>query len=147
VLLTLTTTHAPASDLSYLLHKNPANVHERDLAFGTARVCFPEASDERCTAALVVDVDPIALVRDRKQGPKGDGFSLAQYVIDRPYAASSFLAVAITKMFSTTMSGRSKERPELAETALPFEIRVPVLPCRGGLAVLERVFEPVDPRL
>jgi len=143
VLLTITTTHAPASDLGYLLHKNPANVHERDLAFGVARVCFPEASDERCAAALVVDVDPIALVRDRKRGPKGDGFSLAQYVNDRPYAASSFLAVAIAKMFGTAMSGRSKERPELAETALPFEIRVPVLPCRGGVTVLERVFGPL----
>lgn len=143
MLLTLTTTHAPASDLGYLLHKNPANVHERDLAFGVARVCFPEASDERCTAALMVDVDPIALVRDRKRGPKGDGFSLAQYVNDRPYAASSFLAVAITKMLGTAMSGRSKERPELAETALPFDIRIPVVPCRGGTSVLERVFGPL----
>ena len=125
MLLTLTTTHVPASDLGYLLHKNPANVHERDLAFGTARVCFPAASDDRCTAALTVDVDPVALVRDRKRGSKGDGFSLAQYVNDRPYAASSFLAVAITKMLGTAMSGRSKERPELAETALPFEIRIP----------------------
>jgi 3' terminal RNA ribose 2'-O-methyltransferase Hen1 len=143
VLLTITTTHAPASDLGYLLHKNPANLHERDLAFGTARVCFPEASDARCTAALVVDVDPIALVRDRKQGPKGDAFSLAQYVNDRPYAASSFLAVAMTKMFGTAMSGRSKERPELADTPLPIDVRIPVLPCRGGVAVLERVFGPL----
>ena len=143
MLLTITTTHAPASDLGYLLHKNPANVHERDLAFGLARVCFPEATDVRCTAALLVDVDPVKLVRDRKRGPKGEAFSLAQYVNDRPYAASSFLAVAITKMFGTAMSGRSKERPDLTDTPLPFEIRIPVLPCRGGTTVLERVFGPL----
>jgi 3' terminal RNA ribose 2'-O-methyltransferase Hen1 len=143
VLLTITTTHRPATDLGFLLHKNPAGVHERELSFGVARVCYPEATEERCTAALIVDVDPIALVRDRRGGPKGEGFSLAQYVNDRPYVASSFLSVAISKMFGTAMSGRSKERAELAESALPFIVRLPVAPCRGGEAVVRRVFEPL----
>ena len=143
MLLTITLTQEPATDLGYLLHKNPAAVHERELAFGVARVCFPAARPDRCTAALMVDIDPIGLVRDRRGGPKGDGFSLAQYVNDRPYVASSFLAVAIRTMFGTALSGRSKERPELAESALPFVVRIPVAPCRGGEPVLRRVFEPL----
>jgi len=143
VLLTITTTHEPATELGFLLHKNPGAVHERELSFGVARVCYPEARADRCTAALVVDIDPIGLVRDRRGGPKGEGFSLAQYVNDRPYVASSFLSVAILKMFGTAMSGRSKERPELAESVLPFVVRIPVAPCRGGEPVLRRVFEPL----
>src|SRR5688572_19622617 len=55
---------------------------------------YPEATAERCTAALLLDVDPVGLVRNRK-GPSGEGFVLEQYVSDRPYAASSFLSVAI----------------------------------------------------
>jgi 3' terminal RNA ribose 2'-O-methyltransferase Hen1 len=144
MLLTITTTHEPATDLGYLLHKNPAGIHERDLAFGTARVVYPEAEDTRCTAALIIDVDSVELVRRRpRNAPKGDGFSLAQYVNDRPYAASSFLSVAISRMFGTAMTGRSKERPELAETALPFSVHLPVVPCRGGEDLLRRVFEPL----
>src|SRR5262245_14406335 len=110
MLLTITCAHEPADDLGYLLHKNPAAIHERDLAFGTARVWYPVVDGDMCTAALAVDVDPVALVRDRRGGPKGDAFSLRQYVNDRPYVASSFLAVAIAKMFGTALSGRSKER-------------------------------------
>src|SRR5439155_6417223 len=96
MLLTITTTYEPATDLGFLLHKNPVTVHERELPFGLARVCYPEANEGRCTAALMVDVDPIGLVRDRRGGPKGEGFSLAQYVNDRPYVSSSFLSVAIS---------------------------------------------------
>ena len=142
MLLTITTTHEPATDLGFLLHKHPERVHAADLAFGRAHIVYPEASTARCTAALVVDIDPVGLVRDRK-GPGGRELSLAQYVNDRPYAASSFLAVAIGKCFGTALSGRSKERPELAEVALPFEVHLPVVPCRGGEVVLRRLFEPL----
>ena len=62
---------------------------------------------------------------------------------DRPYAASSFLSVAMNKVFGTALSGRSKERPELAEAALPFTLHMPVVPCRGGESVLRRLFEPL----
>ncbi|MEO6052756.1 MAG: hypothetical protein ABIP97_01975 [Chthoniobacterales bacterium] len=48
MLLSLTTTHTPATDLGFLLHKNPARVHERALSFGKARVIYSEASDEKC---------------------------------------------------------------------------------------------------
>ncbi len=144
MLLTISTTHQPATDLGFLLHKNPAAVHERELAFGSARVVYSEADDASCTVALLVDVDAVELVRSRpRNAPKGDGFSLAQYVNDRPYAASSFLSVAISKMFGTAMTGRSKERPDLADTPLPFVVRLPVVPCRGGEEVLRRVFEPL----
>jgi 3' terminal RNA ribose 2'-O-methyltransferase Hen1 len=142
MLLTITSSAFPATDLGYLLHKNPDRVHEKELAFGMARVCYPEASDERCTAALIVDIDPVRLVRDRR-GPSGNGFSLSQYVNDRPYAVSSFMSVAISKVFGTAMTGRSKDRPELAEQAIPLTLHLPVVPCRGGERVLRALFEPL----
>jgi 3' terminal RNA ribose 2'-O-methyltransferase Hen1 len=142
MLLTITTTYSPATDLGYLLHKNPARTHTFDLSFGQAHVFYPEAGEERCTAALLLDIDPVGLVRGRR-GPGGEGGMLEQYVNDRPYVASSFLSVAISQVFGTAMSGRSKERPELAETALPFQVKIAALPCRGGKEVLRRLFEPL----
>jgi len=68
---------------------------------------------------------------------------LEEYVNDRPYAASSFLSVAIARTFGTAMTGRSKERQELADTALPLEAHIAVLPCRGGELLLQRLFEPL----
>lgn len=142
MILTLTTTHSPATDLGYLLHKNPARMQTFSLAFGQAHVFYPEASDERCTAALLLEVDPVGLVRNRR-GPAGEGFALEQYVNDRPYVASSFLSVALAQVFGSALSGRSKERQELAATEIPLQARLPVLPCRGGEALLRRLFEPL----
>jgi 3' terminal RNA ribose 2'-O-methyltransferase Hen1 len=142
MLVTISTTHVPATDLGFLLHKNPERVHTADMSFGPVHVVYPEASNERCTAALLVEVDPVGLVRNRK-GPKGNDSSLDQYVNDRPYAASSFLSVAINKLFGTALTGRSKERPELAETPIPVSAHLPVLPCRGGEEILRRLFEPL----
>jgi 3' terminal RNA ribose 2'-O-methyltransferase Hen1 len=116
------------------------------MSFGTVHVVFSEASDERCTAALLAEVDPVGLVRDRK-GPKGNDFSLDQYVNDRPYAASSFLSVAINRVFGTALTGRSKERPELADTPIPVSAHLPVVPCRGGEEILRRLFEPLGYRV
>jgi len=142
VLLTIRTTHVPATDLGYLLHKNPARVQSFPESFGQAHVFYPEASETACTAALVLDVDPVGLVR-RRQGPSGEGGTLDQYVNDRPYVASSFLSVAISDVFGTAMAGRSKERPELADTAIPLVARLAVVPCRGGDDFLRRLFEPL----
>ncbi len=142
MLLTIATTHNPATDLGYLLHKNPERVHEVELSFGKARVFYPEASEARCTAALVVDVDPIGLVRGRAKN-RSDGGLLTQYVNDRPYVASSFMSVAIGQVFGTALSGRSKERPDLAQTAIPLSVRIAPLPCRGGETVLRKLFEPL----
>jgi 3' terminal RNA ribose 2'-O-methyltransferase Hen1 len=142
MLLTITTTHQPATDLGYLLHKNPARCQTFALSFGQAHVFYPEATPERCTAALLLDIDPISLVRNR-QGPSGEGHALEQYVNDRPYVASSFLSVAIAEVFGSALAGRSKERPALADTPLPLQARLAVLPCRGGEGFLRRLFEPL----
>jgi 3' terminal RNA ribose 2'-O-methyltransferase Hen1 len=142
MILTITTSYQPATDLGFLLHKNPERHQTVELSFGTAHVVYPEASETRCSAALVVDVDPVGLVRNRR-GPGGNDFSLSQYVNDRPYVSSSFMSVALAKVFSTAMSGRSKERPELAELEIPLDVSLPVVPCRGGEVVLRRIFEPL----
>src|SRR5436190_1460158 len=102
MLLTITTTAKPATDLGFVLHKNPANVRSVNLAFGTAHVFYPEASGERCTAALLLRIDPVGLVRRRRRGT----FALADHVNDRPYTASSFMTVAVAKVFGTALSGR-----------------------------------------
>jgi 3' terminal RNA ribose 2'-O-methyltransferase Hen1 len=142
MLLTLSTTHAPATDLGYLLHKRPDKAQRFELSFGAAHVFYPEATDARCTAALLLEVDPVALVRER-QGPSGEGGALEQYVNDRPYVASSFLSVALSRVFGAALSGRSRERPELAGQPLPLTARLSVLPCRGGEVFLRRLFEPL----
>ncbi len=142
VLLTLTTFYRPATDLGYLLHKNPARPQVFDLSFGKVHVFYTEASDEVCTAALMLNVDPVGLVRNRR-GPSGEGFALEQYVNDRPYVASSFLSVAISQVFGSALSGTSRERPELTTTPIPLIARISVLPCRGGEGLLRRLFEPL----
>ncbi|MGI5288511.1 3' terminal RNA ribose 2'-O-methyltransferase Hen1 [Nonomuraea polychroma] len=141
MLLTITTTASPATDLGFLLHKHPGRVQGFSQSFGTATVFYPEAGDGRCTAALMLEVDPIALVRSRGKG--SPDFSLSQYVNDRPYAASSLLAVALGDVFRTARAGRCKARPELPGQALPLELRLPALPCRGGPDLARRLFEPL----
>jgi 3' terminal RNA ribose 2'-O-methyltransferase Hen1 len=142
MLLTITTTHQPATDLGYLLRKNPTKVQSFPQSFGIAHVFYPEATAERCTAALLLEVDPVGLVRNRR-GPTGAGHSLEQYVNDRPYVGSSFLSVAIGDVFGSAMTGKSKERQELAETCLPLEATLAVVPCRGGEELLRSLFEPL----
>jgi len=142
MLLTIRTTHKPATDLGFLLHKNPNRVQSFAESFGQAHVFYPEASEDGCTVALLLDVDPVGLVR-RGRGPSGEGGTLDQYVNDRPYVASSFLSVAISDVFGTAMTGRSKERPDLAESELPFVAKLAVVPCKGGEPFLRRLFEPL----
>lgn len=146
MLLTISTTHRPATDLGYLLHKNPgrAGTQTTDLAVGQARVFYPEAGDDRCTAVLVVEIDPIGLVR---RGRGGDAFSAAHYVNDRPYVASSFLSVAIAKVFGSALAGRSRERPELVDQALPLVARVAAVPTGGDPDFVRRLFEPLGYRV
>jgi 3' terminal RNA ribose 2'-O-methyltransferase Hen1 len=145
MLLTITTTHRPATDLGYLLHKNPANAHSFDLSFGKAHLFYPEATEERCTAALLLDVDPVGLVRGK--GARGEGATLEQYVNDRPYVLSSFTSVAIGRALGTAMTGRSKGRPELAEQKLPLSATLHVIACRGGDGLLRELFEPLGYRV
>jgi SAM-dependent methyltransferase len=143
MLLTITSTTSPATDLGFLLHKNPARAQSFPLGFGQAHVFYPEASADRCTIALLLDIDPVGLVRGK--GPSGAGNSRdgGEYVSDRPYVASSFLAVAIGEVFGTALAGRSRERAELAATPLPLEAMLSVVPARGGEATLRKLFEPL----
>lgn len=145
MLLTITTTHRPATDLGYLLHKNPAKVHSFELSFGKAHLFYPEASEERCTAALLLDVDPVGLVRGK--GQRGEGATLDQYVNDRPYVLSSFTSVAIGRALGTAMTGRSKGRQELAERKIPLTATLHVIACRGGDGLLRELFEPLGYRV
>ncbi|MGW7682673.1 3' terminal RNA ribose 2'-O-methyltransferase Hen1 [Kribbella sp. NPDC054772] len=132
----------PASDFGFLLHKNPARPQAIDVTGGSAHVFYPEATAERCTAAVLLEIDPIGLVKAGR-GKASEGFTLGQYVNDRPYAASSLLAVAIGKLFRTAMNGRCDARPELAARAIPLEIHVPALPCSGGNDLAQRLFAPL----
>lgn len=142
MLMTLTSTHEAATDIGFLLRKNPARPQSFSLSFGTAHIVYPEATSERCTVALLVEVDPVGLVRNRR-GPAGEGGALEQYVNDRPYAASSFLSVALAEVFGSALSGKSKERPELAAIPLPLAVTFSALPCRGGEEFLRKLFEPL----
>ena len=137
MLLQLSTTHHPATDLGFLLAKNPARAQQFDLSFGKVRVFYPESSDARCTCALLLDVDPVALVRGKNQG---EGL-LSQYVNDRPYAATSFLSVAIAGVLRSALSGTCKEKPELAQTAIPLRAQIEGVPATPGQ--LERLFAPL----
>ena len=139
MLLTISTTHRPATDLGYLLHKHPGRVQSFPQSSGVAHVFYPQADDERCTVALLLEVDPVALVRGRREG--NTGFPLGRYVNDWPYAASSLLAVALKSVFTTAAAGVCKLRPELVDVPLPLEIGIPALP--GDPALIGRLFTPL----
>lgn len=136
--VSIATTHRPATDLGFLLMKHPDRVFAQELAFGRCAVFFPQATPERCEAVLALDIDPVGLVRGRG----GEGLADA-YVNDGPYAASSFLSVALNRAFRTAMTGVSRDRPELAAAPIPLEIRVSPLPLRGPDTLLTELFEPL----
>ncbi|AMW13450.1 3' terminal RNA ribose 2'-O-methyltransferase Hen1 [Streptomyces qaidamensis] len=146
--LTITTTgtpERPATDLGYLLHKHPDKAQAFSTSYGTAHVLYPEAEAQRCTAALLLEVDAVALVRRGKGKGRGGApdAALAQYVNDRPYAASSLLAVALSSVFSSAMKGVCNARPELPGQARPLRVEVPALPARGGPDLVRKLFEPL----
>ncbi|MFF4269841.1 3' terminal RNA ribose 2'-O-methyltransferase Hen1 [Streptomyces sp. NPDC001536] len=146
--LTISTTgtpERPATDLGFLLHKHPEKSQAFSTSYGTAHVLYPEADAERCTAALLLEVDAVALVRRGKGKGRGGApdAALAQYVNDRPYAASSLLAVALSGVFSSAMRGVCNARPERAAQPLPLRIEVPALPARGGPDLVRKLFEPL----
>jgi len=146
MLLTITSATPPATDLGFVLHKNPAALRSVDVGFGVAHAFYPEAGPQRCTIALLVEVDPVALARRQGAGlpaAEAGGFPLARYVNDRPYAASSFLSVALRRMFGTALRGTCEARPELPGQLLELTAELPVLPCRGGEGLLRELFEPL----
>ena len=141
MLLTITTTHVPATDMGFLLEKHPDKVHEFELSSGRATVFYPEATPERCTVALLLEIDSIGLVRSGTARHSDPGMD--QYVNDRPYVASSFLSVALGAAFRSALAGKSRHRPELADTPVALEARIAVLPCRGGEQLLLDLFAPL----
>ncbi|WP_416518319.1 3' terminal RNA ribose 2'-O-methyltransferase Hen1 [Streptomyces achromogenes] len=146
--LTISTTGTaarPATDLGYLLHKHPDKAQAFSTSHGTAHVFYPEADAERCTAALLLEIDPVALVRRGRGKGRGGApdAALAQYVNDRPYAASSLLAVALSNVFSSALRGVCAARPERAAAPLPLRVEVPALPARGGPELVRRLFAPL----
>ena len=145
MLLTITThatTAHPATDLGFLLHKHPDRALSFEQSFGAAHVFYPEATAERCTAALLLEVDPQALLRSRTSVSTPD-FALAQYVNDRPYATSSLFTVALGKVLRTALRGRCDLRPDLAATPIPLVLHLPAVPCRGGAERARALFEPL----
>ena len=138
MLITITTTHRPATDLGYLLAKHPDKIQQFDLPHGRATVFYPEAAAKRCTAALMLEIDPVKLTRGRQGAPMQQ-----DYVNDRPYAASSYLAAAVNRVYRSACAGQSRERPALADTPIPLEIRLPAVRCDQGGNFLRRLFQPL----
>lgn len=148
MLLTITLESAPGSGidataLSHLLRKHPGKVQSFDLAVGQAHVFYPEYSKQRATAALLLEVDPVGLVRSKRF--RGDAGALDYYVNDRPYAASSLMSVALGKVLRSAMTGTSESYPELAAAPLPLRLELPVLSTRGhaGRGLAKRLFAPL----
>ncbi len=141
MLLEITTTCHPATDLGYLLEKHPDRVQHYDLAGGRATLFYREASPARCTAVLLLDIDPVGLIRGRGHSPAD--VPLQHYVNDRPYVASSFMSVALGTVFRSALAGKSRYRPALAATPIPLVARIPVLAARGGEKLLQSLFEPL----
>ncbi|MGW2613386.1 3' terminal RNA ribose 2'-O-methyltransferase Hen1 [Streptomyces sp. NPDC001500] len=143
------TPERPATDLGFLLHKHPDRSQAFSTSYGTAHVLYPEADAERCTAALLLEVDAVALVRRGKGKGRGGApdAALAQYVNDRPYAASSLLAVALSGVFSSAMRGVCAAKPELPAQPRPLRVEIPALPARGGPGLVHALFEPLGWRV
>lgn len=145
MLLTITSRSDQARDLGFLLHKHPDEFQTFDLSFGKCHVFYPQADDTICTVALLLEIDPVKLVRGGSKG-KNDA-PLSQYVNDRPYVASSLMSVALGKVFRTALNGQCKERPELAERELDLTVEISAAPVKGGTFFLEQVFEPLGYRI
>jgi len=143
MLLTITTTHRPATDLGHLLHKHPNRCQSFPIPHGTAHVFYPEATDARCTAALLLDIDPIDLVRKPRGGHTRPSFALRDYVNERPYVASSMMSTALRTVFGTALAGTCKDRPDLAKARIPLEIRLPVVADATRGELVHQLFEPM----
>ena len=142
MILNISTTHQPATDLSWLLHKHPSKLQSFPISGGKAHVFYPENTDKKCTATLLLDLNNIDLVRKLKT-PRGSSLDLQSYVNDRPYTASSFMSTAIAKVFSSALNGKCNDRPELLNQAWDFDITIGALRVAGGMENLERIFKPL----
>lgn len=143
MILNISTTHFPATDLGYLLHKHPDKFQTLELSVGKAHIFYPEKSNQRTSISLLLDIDSIDMVRSARN-IKNDGFAFGHYLNDRPYVASSFMSVAIVKAFSSAINGKCKDKPELVDVKLPFEVTIAVIPApKGGEFLIRKFFEPL----
>ena len=140
MLLTVTYEGENTQELGFLLHKNPARAQQFQLSFGQAYVFYPEVSDSRTTAALLLDIDPLDLARGKVGSSEG---GLFDYVNDRPYASTSFLSTAIARVFNTAISGKCAQRQALADT--PLDLTAHVYALRDGrfAELAEMLFAPL----
>lgn len=122
------------ADLGYLVHKHPDKVQTYSVAHGKVHVFYPEVSPQRCRLSMLLEIDPVGLVRRPGQG-------LDQYVNDRPYAASSFFAVAMNRVFREALLGRCKDRPQLVKQELDLEVQLSVVRCQPDY--LRQLFLPL----
>lgn len=143
MLLTISTNRFPATDLGYMLHKHPAKWQSVSVKNGDAHIFYTEATDTCCTCALLLDIDPVALVRGDAGAAAPDAFALEQYVNDRPYVSASLMSTAIAKAFSSALNGKCKDKPELVNEPLPLTITLAVVPVKGGQELLENLFVPL----
>ncbi|PZE69660.1 3' terminal RNA ribose 2'-O-methyltransferase Hen1 [Curtobacterium sp. MCBD17_021] len=144
MLVTITTRGEAAPDLSHLLHKHPGRAQSFDLSVGTAHVFYPADTTTTCTAALLLEVDAIALARSKRYG--ADAQALSRYVNDRPYASTSMLALAIGQVFRSAMGGRSTSRPERAAAPMDLELALTSVPSEvdeHGTGLATRLFAPL----
>ncbi|MDX2076434.1 MAG: 3' terminal RNA ribose 2'-O-methyltransferase Hen1 [bacterium] len=139
MLLTISTTHQPATDLSYLLHKHPARFQTFELPFGDVHVFYTHATDTLCTACLFLDINPVSLVRRGTE----NNFALRQYVNDRPYATSSFMSVAIANVYGSALKGKSTDRADVVNIPIPLTVQLVAVPCKGGAELLYDLFSPL----
>lgn len=140
MLLTITYEGEHAQNLGYLLHKNPYRAQVFLLSYGKAYVFYPEVSDERTTAALLLDIDPIDLARGKLGSSEG---GLFDYVNDRPYAATSFMSNAISRVFGTAMKGRCDKMQALADSALRLTASLTSLRTGEERELAAQLFEPL----
>ena len=142
MILNISTTHNPATDLGFLLHKHPDKYQVVDMSIGKAHIFYPEKGEEKTTISLLLEIDPIDMVRGSRKS--GDTFILGHYVNDRPYVASSFMSVAIAKAFSSALNGNCKDKPELVGVKFPFEVNISAIPApQGGEFLIRKLFEPL----
>ncbi|MEM9544190.1 MAG: 3' terminal RNA ribose 2'-O-methyltransferase Hen1, partial [Cyanobacteria bacterium P01_E01_bin.42] len=143
MLLTITTTYQPATDLGFLLHKHPDRLQSVELSMGKAHIFYPDCTNEKTTIALLLEIDSIEMIRGSRHD-SNKNFALGQYVNDRPYVASSFMSVALSKAFSTAMNGTCSTKPELVDVKIPFAVKIAVLPApKGGEMLVRKLFEPL----
>ena len=140
MLLTITYEGQNTQELGYLLHKHPERAQQFELSYGKAYVFYPEVSDERTTAALLIDLDPLDLARGKVGSTDG---GLFDYVNDRPYASTSFMSTAIVRVFGTAMSGKCAKRQELADTPLKLTACIYSLKDNGDAELAEKIFAPL----